>query len=186
MALSYVDEKRSLSHILDLAFWRFFGQILFRLVPLPFFELRSNLLRLFGASIGPNTRIYPSARIWHPRNLTIGSCTGIGEGVYLYNKASILIGDYCVISRSVFVCTASHDYNSPGFELFSSPIVIGNLSWIAACSIVMPGLHIQEGSVIGAGSILTKSTDPWGVYAGNPAKLRKLRAHFSEDLKGKA
>ena len=175
MALSYVSEKRSILSILDLALWRLLGQPIFRLVPLPLFSARVIILRLFGASIGRNNKVYPSVRIWLPRNLTLGSHSGIGENVYLYNKAPIVIGSYCVISWSSFICTASHDYESPGFELFAAPIVIDDLSWVAASSIVMPGLHVSRGSIVGAGSVLTKSTEPWGIYAGNPAKLRNRR-----------
>jgi acetyltransferase-like isoleucine patch superfamily enzyme len=39
----------------------------------------------------------------------------------------------------------------------------------------MPGLIIAEGSVIGAGAILTKSTEPWTIYVGNPARPIKKR-----------
>jgi putative colanic acid biosynthesis acetyltransferase WcaF len=101
--------------------------------------------------------------------------------VYLYNKSVIAIGEGCVISRSVFLCTASHDYSSPHFTLFSKPIFIAPFSWIAASSIIMPGLSVSEGSVIGAGSVLTKSTDPWSVYAGNPAIYLKKRHNFLLD-----
>jgi galactoside O-acetyltransferase len=39
----------------------------------------------------------------------------------------------------------------------------------------MPGITIREGSVIGAGSLVTKDTEPWMIYVGSPAKAVKLR-----------
>lgn len=179
MTKSYIPEQRSFKHYLDLLTWRLIGQPVFRLIPLPLFSLRVWILRLFGARIGKNNRIYPTVKIWIPRNLTLESCIGIGEDVFLYNKSMISIGEGCVISRSAFLCTASHDYNSDSFPLYSSPICIQSLSWIAASAIIMPGLTVSEGSVIGAGSVLTRNTEPWSVYAGNPAILLKGRKVFT-------
>lgn len=175
MAVAYVPEKRSLKDIISLILWRTFGQPLFRCVPTPFFELRVFILRGFGATIGSKARIYPSVKIWLPRNLIIGSCVGVGENVYLYNKALISIGDHSVISGCAFICTASHEYNSPSFDLYAKPIHIDNYCWIASHVIILPGVRLGEGSVIGAGSVLSKNTDPWIVYAGNPAIFRKRR-----------
>lgn len=178
MTSSYVNEKRTTYEYIALVMWRLIGQPLFNIIPLPFFQLRVLLLRLFGAEIGKNNRLYPSLKIWLPKNLRMGSSIGIGEEVYLYNKSVIEIGDGCVISRSVFLCTASHDYNSQYFELWSKPISLQPFVWIAAHAIVMPGVTIAEGSVVGAGSILTKSTESWWVYAGNPAIPIKKRNSF--------
>jgi galactoside O-acetyltransferase len=46
---------------------------------------------------------------------------------------------------------------------------------IGTNAVVMPGLRLAEGSVIGAGSVLTKDTEPWTIYVGVPAKPIKLR-----------
>ena len=54
-------------------------------------------------------------------------------------------------------------------------INIGNDVFIGAKAIILPGLEIAEGCVIGAGAILTKDTEPYGIYAGNPAKFIKKR-----------
>jgi putative colanic acid biosynthesis acetyltransferase WcaF len=180
MTLSYKSEARSVKSILELFAWRYCGQIIFNLLPLPLFYPRNLLLRLFGATIGSSNRIYPSVKVWLPRNLVLGSCNGIGHNVYLYNKAKITIGDGCVISQSSLICTASHDYSDPAFELYAKPISISNQSWIAASSIILPGVSIATGSVIGAGSILSQSTEPWTVYAGNPAVPIKSRSILSD------
>ena len=45
--------------------------------------------------------------------------------------------------------------------------------WIGANSIILKGITIKKGSVIAAGSVLTKSTEPYCLYGGNPAKLIK-------------
>jgi galactoside O-acetyltransferase len=56
-----------------------------------------------------------------------------------------------------------------------SPIVIGDRAWIGFNAIVLKGVHVGEGAVIGAGSVVTKNVPPYSVVAGNPAKVvRKL------------
>ena len=54
-------------------------------------------------------------------------------------------------------------------------IVIEDGVWIGANVVVMPGVTIAEGTIVGAGSVVTKSTKPYSVVAGVPAKILKLR-----------
>lgn len=54
-------------------------------------------------------------------------------------------------------------------------IVIGNDVWIGFGVQIMPGVTIADGCVLGAGAVVTKSTTPYGVYAGVPARLVKHR-----------
>lgn len=59
-------------------------------------------------------------------------------------------------------------------------IKIGHDVWIGERVTCLPGVEIATGSVIGAGSIVTKSTQPYGIYAGNPAKF--IRPRFKDDV----
>jgi putative colanic acid biosynthesis acetyltransferase WcaF len=56
------------------------------------------------------------------------------------------------------------------------PIVVEDQAWVAARAFVHPGLRIGRGAIVGAGSVLTASADPCGIYAGNPARLIGERA----------
>lgn len=51
-----------------------------------------------------------------------------------------------------------------------SAVRIHNKSWIGLNTIVLRGVEIGEGAVVGAGSVVTKSVEPWTVVAGNPAR----------------
>jgi maltose O-acetyltransferase len=58
----------------------------------------------------------------------------------------------------------------------SADIIVEDEVWIGANVTVLPGVHIGECSVIGAGSVVTKDVEPYSVYAGVPArKIRDLR-----------
>lgn len=55
-----------------------------------------------------------------------------------------------------------------------APVTFERFSGCGAGCVILPGITIGEGSMIGAGSVVTKSTEPWGIYVGSPAKLVKF------------
>ena len=61
-----------------------------------------------------------------------------------------------------------------GFE-DPTPIHIGDDVWIGHRVTILPGVHIGKGTVIGAGSVVTKDTPEYSVVAGNPARVVKYR-----------
>ncbi len=136
---------------------------------------RRSLLRLFGARIGAKVRINGKARIWSPKNLSIGSGSWIGEDVNLYSAGPIEIGSNAVISEGAYICTAGHDVKSAAFALKTAPVKIGDGAWIAARAIVLPGVSIGKGAVVGAGAVVAHDVADMAVVAGNPAKVVKTR-----------
>lgn len=128
------------------------------------------LLHLFGAKIGKGVRIQGATKIWQPWKLIIDDNSWIDGNVSLYSVNDIIIGTNVVVSEGAFICTASHDIHSPVFELVSKPIFIQNSAWICARAIVLMGVTIGTGSVVAAGAVVTKNTEPWTVVGGNPAK----------------
>ena len=65
---------------------------------------------------------------------------------------------------------------------FKGDIVIGNDVWIGRESTVMPGVHLGDGCIVAAQSVVTKSFEPYSVIGGNPARLIKMR--FDDELIG--
>jgi len=84
-----------------------------------------------------------------------------------------------------FVPLAIGAEQSKGFEPVhwtehQAPVIVGNDVWIGEDVLIKPGVHIGDGAVVGARSVLTHDVAPYTVVAGNPARPRKKR--FSEEV----
>jgi len=155
--------------------WQVFCAVLMRPTPRPMHEWRAGCLRLWGARMGVRCRIYPGAIIWAPWNLECEEDACIADGVEIYNPATIRVGARAVVSQGAFLCTATHDFEKREFPLVTKGITVGADAWVGARAIVLPGCEIGEGSVIGAGSVVTRSTPAWSVCAGNPCRVIRER-----------
>lgn len=155
--------------------WWLVQGVLFRTSPQFMYGWRRFLLRLFGAKVGKNVIIRPTARVTYPWKVSIGDHSWIGDDVVLYSLGEIEIGNNVVISQKSYICTGSHDYLSEDFSIFEKKITIHDKCWLATDVFVAPGVTIQEGSVVGSRSSVYKDLKPNKVYVGNPAKETKDR-----------
>ena len=155
--------------------WLLVSLFLFRLCPLSLSALKCTILRSFGATVGSNVVIKPDVRITFPWKLVVGDNVWIGEEAWLLNLAPIRIGSNACISQRAFLCTGSHDYKSPGFDLIVRPVVVEDGAWIAASAWVGPGVRIGTHAVLSAHSVTSSDLDAFGIYRGNPAVLVRRR-----------
>jgi putative colanic acid biosynthesis acetyltransferase WcaF len=133
------------------------------------------VLRLFGAKIGKNVYFKPRINVKYPWLLTIGDDCWIGEGVWLDNLVPIIIGNNVCISQEAYLCTGNHDWSDISMPYRLGEIVVEDGAWIGARAFVGPKVKVARNSIISAGSVLTKSTEPNGIYSGNPAQWQKKR-----------
>ncbi len=132
-------------------------------------------LKLFGASVGQHVVIKPRVRIKFPWRLVVGDNSWIGEDAWIDNLAPVTIGSSACISQGTYLCTGSHDWTSPTFDLVVKAIVVGDGAWIAARSTIGPGVTVGEGAVLALDSTALKNLDPWCIYSGGPAVFIKRR-----------
>ncbi len=111
----------------------------------------------------------PRVTLKYPWRLVIGDNVWIGEGAWIDNLDTVRIGDNACVSQGAYIVTGNHDYASPGFDLMLRPITVEEGAWVGARAIICPGVTVATHSVVHAGSVVTKSTDAYTVYAGNPA-----------------
>ena len=140
------------------------------LVPPPLgWGWRRFLLRAFGAKMAKGAKVYPSARIWLPRNLEMGAWSALGRGSECYNQAPVKIGDHAIVSQRTYLCSGDHDYRDPTYQLVARPITIGNSAWIAAEAFIGPGVTVGDHAILGARGCAMKDIPAATIWAGNPA-----------------
>ena len=138
---------------------------------IPSHHLRRWLLTgLFGLKMGANSVMYRRCRLRAPWKIQIGSGSAIGGAAELDGRGKIDIGENVNISSEVMIWTAQHDHRTPNLEAVVRMVIVENFVWIGPRVIVLPGVTIKEGCVIAAGAVVTKSTEPFGIYAGVPAQ----------------
>lgn len=156
--------------------WWIVQDTLFRWSPQFMYGWRRFLLKLFGAKIGKDVIIRPTAKVTFPWKVKIGDYSWIGDDVVLYSLGEIEIGNNVVISQRSYICTGSHDYTKIDFPIFAKKITIEDEVWLATDVFVAPGVRIGRGTVVGARSSVFKDLPPGKVCIGNPAKPIKDRA----------
>ncbi|QPC89333.1 DapH/DapD/GlmU-related protein [Mesorhizobium sp. INR15] len=104
-------------------------------------------------------------------SLSIGSRSFINSGVMIDVSAAVSIGKNCLIGDCVVIQDSNYHEIDEGSGVKTKAVVIGDNVWIGRNSIILPGVEIGDHSVVGAGSVVTKSVPPRSLIAGNPAKL---------------
>ena len=144
--------------------------------------MRSIFLRILGAKIGKNVIIHDVKFFNYYREgfkgLSIGDNSFLGNETMIDLADKVFIKDYVTLAERVLVLTHTNvgykDYPLQSFfPSFSKPVIIEKGSFIGANVTILPGVNIKECNFIAAGSLITKDTNPYGLYAGIPAKLIK-------------
>ena len=102
--------------------------------------------------------------------IKIGQGTIVGDDCMLDGRGHLNIGKNCNLSTGVKIWTAQHDVQSPIFAYTSAPVDIKDRCWISGGATILPGITVGEGCVIASGAVVTKDCEPYGIYAGIPAK----------------
>jgi putative colanic acid biosynthesis acetyltransferase WcaF len=157
------------------ALWRVVSLMLFRLCPFSASELKCGILRVFGARVGRAVIIKPNVKITFPWKLTIGNDVWLGEECWILNLERVTIGNHVCVSQRAFLCTGSHNYNLPTFDLIVKPITVEDGAWLGAGCWVGPGVTVGSHAVLTAGSVASKRLEASAIYQGNPALLVKQR-----------
>ena len=111
-------------------------------------------------------------------NIEVGKNLFCNYNCTIIDVAKVVIGDNCQIAPGVSIYTAGHPVhpaarNTPYDDAIGS--AIGNHVCIGRNTVILPGVHIGDNVVIGAGSVVTKDIPSWYIAAGNPCKLiRKI------------
>lgn len=155
-------------------------EIALRFCVLP--KLRARLLRLLGANVGRNVRVYECRFInltYGFRNLSLGDDVHVGNGCLLDLQGPLRIGRGSTLSPRVTVLSHSDPgsaHGSPLVERYPSEVKgvsIGEYSWIGACATILSGVSIGDRTVVGAMALVRGRLDSDALYVGIPARRVK-------------
>ncbi len=156
---------------------------------------------------GYKGEIYVKPTISNP-NITVGDFTYIADSefeshvtnFYPWSRDKLIIGKFCQIACGVefMMNDANHRMNTvstyPFYTIedwnteppkaedmpYKGDTVIGNDVWIGQDAVILPGIHIGDGAIIGADSVVGSYVEPYTIVAGNPAKI--IRKRFDDEL----
>ncbi len=128
-----------------------------------------------------NFRLNKRTQFMNKKNVTIGDNVFINHDCIIDAiHAPVTIGNDVLIAYHVSLITSNHHFADPEKLIRTQgssgqPIRIEDDVWIGAHVIVLAGVTIGRGSVIAAGSVVTKNVEPYSVVGGVPAKLINKR-----------
>ncbi|WP_373165724.1 CatB-related O-acetyltransferase [Agathobaculum sp. Marseille-P7918] len=156
---------------------------------------------------GYNKEIYVKPTVTNP-NIIVGDFTYIADlefeshvsHLYEWNDDKLIIGKFCQIAAGVeFVMNgANHQMNAvstfpfytlEGWDMappapsdlpLKGDTIIGNDVWIGQNAVILPGVHIGNGAIIGANSVVGSPVEDYTIVVGNPAKV--LRKRFDDEM----
>ncbi len=152
---------------------------------------RESVIKCSLGSCGKNVHIAEKSDIKGNENIYIGDDVAIGPRSLLWTTgAKIFIKDKVIVGPGLSIITGNHRINVVGKYMADittaekeknddQDVIIEKDVWIGSNVTILKGVTIAEGCVIGGGAVVTKSTEPYGVYAGVPAKY--CRSRFSEE-----
>lgn len=112
----------------------------------------------------------------------IGSFVKIESGVYI--PAHTRVGNYVFIGPCAVFTNDKYPQRLRDKYEPKGPVLEDNVT-VGANATLLPGVHIGEGSMIGAGSVVTKNVPPWSLALGAPAKVQPLPDKLREPNRAK-
>lgn len=138
---------------------------------------RAFCAKKFLIHVGKNVNIEHGAMI--TSLISIGDNSGVGINSKMHGR--ITIGKNVMMGPECIIYTRNHAFEDitvpmcqQGFQE-EKPVEIGDDVWIGGRVIILPGVHIADGSIIGAGAVVTKDVPAYAIIGGNPGKILRFR-----------
>jgi len=152
-------------------------------------RIRMHIIRHAFKQCGKNFIFDPDGE-YSFKTISVGSDVFIGSGAkFLASNSTITIGSKVMFGPNVTVLGGDHNTSSVGKFMFDCkekkqgddlPVVFEDDTWIGAGSIILKGVTVSRGSIIAAGSVVTKDVPEYTIVAGVPA--RPIDSRFEPDV----
>lgn len=136
---------------------------------------------------GKHSKIGLGSRFIGIKNISIGNNCSIGEeSLFITTKAKVIIGDDVIFAPRVTVVSGNHRLDMKNRLINSvkdneklpendADVIFEGDNWIGTGAIILKGVTVGRGSVVAAGSVVTKNVEPFSIVGGCPAKKIKMR-----------
>lgn len=129
-------------------------------------------LRKQLAFCGQGVMISHDARIWGTHKVTLEDQVVINAFTHIFGGGGVHIGARTIISTGCSIASITHSEQiETRRKGIGVPVTIGEDCWFGAGAIVLPGVQIGNGSIIGAGAVVTGDIPPMSVAVGVPARV---------------
>lgn len=135
--------------------------------------------RMVFKQCGANVNIGKNARFGDGKDIVIGYKSGIGINAKVPNN--LIMGDNIMMGENVTIFGSNHAFERTDVPMMKQgykkypPVVIEDDVWIGNNVIILAGRTIKKGSIIAAGTVLTKDFPEYSIVGGNPSKFIKSR-----------
>lgn len=148
-------------------------------------ETRQELLTALFNSVGKNVWIEPDFRCEFGKNISIGNHVYINFGAVILDCAEVSIGENTLIGPNLGIYAVNHAIDAEeriNGGCIGKAVHIGKNVWLGGDVKILAGVVIGDNTVIGAGSVVTKSVPANVIAAGNPCRI--LRSITKKDKTG--
>jgi maltose O-acetyltransferase len=152
-------------------------KLAWRLIERLRWALRGLWWRMRLGELGKGARVYPKARIYHPRQVRLGPEVVLNDFVHIWGGGGVEIGADTIIAAHSAIISQTHDVaalaagrlyrETARFE----PVIIGRNVWIGTGCTILPGVRIGDNVIVGAHSLVNRDVPAGTIVMGTPAKV---------------
>lgn len=137
-------------------------------------EMRKGVEEIIEHPIPASVRIRQPVYMDFGKNITFGENVFVNASCHFQDQGGIKIGNNVLIGHQTVLASLDHDLHPKHRgNLYPGKIIIEDDAWIGANATILKGITVGEGSVVAAGSVVTKDVAPYTIVGGNPAKFIK-------------
>ena len=150
------------------------------------FVLRYLLYRALFQRLDGFCYLYPGARLSHTYGISAGRNLMVNAGAFLYGRGGLRFGDDVMIGPNAVVVSSQHRFDDPRIAMVyqghkTDFVDIGSDVWIGANAVILPGVTVADGTVISAGAVVTRDTEPYSIVGGVPATRIGMRPRLAAE-----
>ncbi|MBN1126258.1 MAG: acyltransferase [Sedimentisphaerales bacterium] len=140
---------------------------------------RKVLVKKLFKKCGKGIRVAPLVRFGAGNRISLGENSNLGRNCWILGDVDI--GDNVVMGPDVIIISQNHEFQDVTVPMVqqghqpSRPICVGSDVWIGTRAILLPGVHIGDHAIVGAGSVVTKNVPESAIVGGSPARILKYR-----------